>query len=75
MTFRLTFFQLHNGPPHPSNLGHAYAKRMLDVLNQCYMSQFKNSGQIFTSVIPVNVFGPHDLFDMEAGHVLSGKTS
>ena len=25
---------VHNGPPHESNLGYAYAKRMIDVMNQ-----------------------------------------
>ena len=27
---------IHLGPPHPSNEGYAYAKRMLDVLNRCW---------------------------------------
>ena len=26
----------------------------------------------FTSVIPTNVFGPHDNFNLEDGHVLPG---
>ena len=26
---------VHNGPPHASNEGYAYAKRMIDVLNRC----------------------------------------
>ena len=30
---------IHNGPPHPSNEGYAYAKRMLDVLNRCWNEQ------------------------------------
>lgn len=25
---------IHNGPPHPSNEGYAYAKRMIDVQNR-----------------------------------------
>ena len=25
---------VHDGPPHESNLGYAYAKRMIDVMNQ-----------------------------------------
>ena len=27
---------LHDGPPHDSNFGYAYAKRMIDVANRCY---------------------------------------
>lgn len=26
---------VHNGPPHDSNFGYSYAKRMIDVLNRC----------------------------------------
>ena len=26
--------QIHNGPPHDSNFGYAYSKRMIDVLNR-----------------------------------------
>ena len=29
--YPLSVEDLHNGPPHPSNFGYAYAKRMLDV--------------------------------------------
>lgn len=25
---------VHNGPPHDSNFGYSYAKRMIDVLNR-----------------------------------------
>lgn len=27
--------QIHNGPPHSSNFGYSYAKRMIDVQNRC----------------------------------------
>lgn len=26
--------QVHNGPPHDSNFGYSYSKRMIDVLNR-----------------------------------------
>lgn len=68
-TYPIDETMIHNGPPHDSNFGYSYAKRMIDVLNkgynQCYGAQF-------TSVIPTNVFGPHDNFDLEDGHVLPG---
>ena len=60
---------LHNGPPHSSNEGYAYAKRMIDVLNRCYHDQY---GCNFTSVIPTNIFGPHDNYHLEDSHVIPG---
>jgi GDP-L-fucose synthase len=48
---------IHNGPPHRSNEGYAYAKRMIDVMNRCYHEQY---GCNFTSIIPTNVYGPND---------------
>lgn len=30
----LTLHQIHNGPPHESNFGYAYAKRMIDIHNR-----------------------------------------
>ena len=48
---------VHNGPPHESNEGYAYAKRMIDVANRCYNQQH---GRCFTSVIPTNIYGPND---------------
>jgi GDP-L-fucose synthase len=60
---------VHNGPPHPSNEGYAYAKRMIDVLNRSYERQY---GLKYTSVIPTNIYGPHDNFSIEDGHVVPG---
>lgn len=60
---------VHNGPPHDSNFGYSFAKRMIDILNKGY---HKQHGCQFTSVIPTNVFGPHDNFNLEDGHVLPG---
>lgn len=33
---------------------------------------FEQHGCRFTAVIPTNVFGPHDNFNIEDGHVLPG---
>ncbi|TPX39666.1 GDP-L-fucose synthase [Synchytrium endobioticum] len=60
---------IHNGPPHESNFGYAYAKRMIDVINKAYHDQH---GCQFTSVIPTNIFGPHDNFNLEDSHVIPG---
>lgn len=60
---------VHNGPPHTSNFGYSFAKRMIDVQNRAYHMQH---GCTFTSVIPTNVYGPYDNFNLEDGHVLPG---
>ena len=60
---------VHAGPPHSSNFGYSYAKRMIDVQNRAYHEQY---GCRFTSIIPCNVFGPHDNFNIEQGHVIPG---
>ncbi|XP_077572636.1 GDP-L-fucose synthase-like [Stigmatopora nigra] len=68
-TYPINETMIHNGPPHESNFGYAYAKRMLDVQNRLY---FQQHGHCYTAVIPTNVFGPHDNFSIEEGHVLPG---
>ena len=35
---------------------------------------FEQHGKIFTSIVPCNVFGPHDNFNIENGHVIPGTT-
>jgi GDP-L-fucose synthase len=68
-TYPIDESMIHNGPPHFSNEGYAYAKRMVDVQNRLYNAQF---GCNFTSVIPTNIFGPHDNFHLEDSHVIPG---
>lgn len=66
-TYPIDETMVHNGPPHSSNYGYSYAKRMIDILNRAYNEQH---GCMFTSVIPCNVFGPHDNFSLESSHVV-----
>lgn len=68
-TFPIDETMLHNGPPHHSNEGYAYAKRMIDVLNRSYREQY---GCNFTAVIPTNIYGPHDNYNLEDSHVIPG---
>ena len=68
-TYPIDETMIHNGPPHPSNEGYAYAKRMIDVQNRCYKDQY---GCNFTSIVPTNIFGPHDNFSIADGHVMPG---
>lgn len=42
---------------------------MLDVMNRCYKDQH---GCNFTSVVPTNIYGPHDNFNIQDGHVIPG---
>ena len=61
-TYPIDETMVHLGPPHHSNEGYAYAKRMIDVLNRCYKDEY---GLNYTSVIPTNIYGPHDNFNIE----------
>lgn len=56
-TYPIDETMVHSGPPHSSNAGYAYAKRMIDVMNKCYNEEY---GCNFTSIIPTNIYGPHD---------------
>lgn len=66
-TYPIDETMIHNGPPHDSNFGYSYAKRMIDVLNRGYAQEY---GRKYTSAIPCNVFGPHDNYNLEDGHVI-----
>jgi GDP-L-fucose synthase len=65
--YPLTPCQIHLGEPHPSNYAYAYAKRMLEVQSRAYRDQY---GCNFVTVIPCNIYGPHDNFNLESGHVI-----
>lgn len=67
VVYPLSEEQLHMGPPHSSNYGYAYAKRMLDIHTRTIRKEY---GLRYISVIPNNVFGENDNFDLESGHVI-----
>lgn len=58
---------LHQGQPHPSNFGYAYAKRMLDVQIRAYRAQWNLQ---YCIGIPTNIYGPGDNFNLTEGHVI-----
>lgn len=66
-TYPLTVEQLHMGEPHESNYGYGYAKRMLAVQAKAYHEQY---GMNIVSLIPCNVYGPRDNFNITSGHVV-----
>tara|TARA_Y100000389_G_scaffold26815_1_gene23052 strand:+ start:10869 stop:11819 length:951 start_codon:yes stop_codon:yes gene_type:complete len=66
-TYPITEKMLHDGPPHDSNFSYAYSKRMLQIQSRAYCEQY---GSKFYSVIPTNIYGPHDNFSLEDAHVI-----
>ncbi|XP_071442098.1 GDP-L-fucose synthase [Hetaerina americana] len=66
-TYPIDETMVHNGPPNDTNFGYSYAKRLIDVQNRGYHEQY---GMNYTSVIPCNVFGPYDNFNLDHAHVI-----
>ncbi len=65
---RATFEEdLHEGLPFEGNLGYGYAKRVLDIHCRLISKQYQWD---YETVTPVTMFGPHDNFDLEEGHVI-----
>ena len=71
-TYPIDETMIHNGPPHSSNEGYAYAKRMIDVMNRCYAEEY---GLKYTSIIPTNVYGPHDNYNIQVWWRSSGEVT
>lgn len=65
--YPLTEDQIHNGEPHKSNFGYAYAKRMLEVHSRAIRCQY---GLNYITAVPNNIYGPKDNFDLHNGHVI-----
>ncbi len=59
---------LHVGMPYLGNLGYAYSKRLLDVQSRVSFAQY---GAQFSTLTPVTMYGPHDNWDLEDGHVVA----
>lgn len=66
-TYPINESMLHEGPPHSSNDAYAYAKRMLEIQCRAYR---ENYGDNFVCVIPTNIYGPADNYNLEDGHVI-----
>ena len=58
---------LWQGLPESTNLGYGMAKKMLLVLSQAYRQQY---GCNFVFLLPVNLYGPRDNFDLNSSHVI-----
>jgi GDP-L-fucose synthase len=66
-TYPIDETMLHNGPPHPSNAAYAYSKRMAETMSQAYRSEYCLDS---ICVIPTNLYGPNDNFELEDAHVI-----
>jgi len=55
--------QIHLGPPHKSNEGYSYAKRLME-------THLGLTNMMTTCLIPTNLYGPHDNFNIEQAHVI-----
>jgi GDP-L-fucose synthase len=58
---------LWNGYPEETNAPYGLAKKLLMVQVQAYRRQFGFNG---VNVLPVNLYGPGDNFDLETSHVI-----
>jgi len=58
---------LWNGYPEETNAPYGVAKKALLVMAQAYRAEF---GCNFVMLFPVNLYGPHDNFDLETSHVI-----
>jgi GDP-L-fucose synthase len=65
--YPLTENKIDLGPPHFSNDAYAYAKRMSQVQISAYNEQY---GTKYFCVIPTNVYGPQDNYNLNDSHVL-----
>ncbi len=66
-TYPINEKMLHDGPPHHSNDAYAYSKRILDIHSKAYRENYNSN---FICVIPTNIYGKHDNYSLEDGHVI-----
>jgi len=67
VTYPLSSNQLHGGLPHYSNIGYAYSKRVLHVAAKLLCS---SSNIQVVNLIPTNLYGENDNYNMESAHVI-----
>lgn len=65
--YPLSSDQLHRGLPHESNIGYAYSKRVLHVASKILVN---SSSTKVINIIPTNLYGKHDNYNIEAAHVI-----
>ena len=66
-TYPINEIMLHNGEPANTHYTYAYSKRMLEIQCRAYNENF---GTNFVCVIPTNIYGPNDNYNLNDAHVL-----
>jgi GDP-L-fucose synthase len=69
ITYPLTPDQIDLGPPHSSNYGYSYAKRLSGYQTKIFRQL---TGFNWISIIPTNVYGPNDNFKPDQSHIIPG---
>lgn len=69
ITYPLTADQIDIAPPHPSNHGYSYAKRLSGYQTKIIRQL---TGNNWITVVPTNVYGPHDNFHPDHSHMIPG---
>lgn len=67
--YPLTPNQIDLGSPHSSNYGYSYAKRLSGYETKIFRNITKLN---WFSVVPTNLYGPYDNFDLEDSHLIPG---
>lgn len=67
VSYPVSINMLHQGEPHPTNYGYAYAKRMLEVGARALRKQY---GKKVRCLVPCNLYGSNDNYNLESGHVI-----
>tara|TARA_R110000824_G_scaffold33234_2_gene106619 strand:+ start:7459 stop:8409 length:951 start_codon:yes stop_codon:yes gene_type:complete len=60
--------KMHQGPVFESNFAYGYAKRMVDVYIRA--AKLQHGVKNYCSIIPGNIFGKHDMFSIDHGHII-----
>lgn len=58
---------IHDGEPFEDYYPYGYAKRMLEVQSRIYFEEFNLT---YNCVIPTNIYGINDNFNIQTGHVI-----
>jgi len=66
-TFPLTVDQIYAGPPHESNHGYAYSKRLSGIQTEFINKVLKSN---WISIVPTNIYGKYDNFHLDYGHIV-----
>lgn len=72
VTLPMTEDQIWNGAPHASEAAYAHSKRGMLAQLEAYKAQY---GLDFAFCVSTNLYGPHDKFDEQWGHVLPSLIS